>query len=108
MSKLKLREPTEQELNDLNNNFKYHAPTIEQVAQYDRIRYEAKQFAHTLLQECPPSRERSLAITHLEMVVMCANASIARHSAVDSINSDGSDTESNSKEKYETEMDCQS
>lgn len=42
------------------------------------IRAAARIAAETILLMCPPSRERSLALTNLEQAVMWANASVAR------------------------------
>lgn len=58
--------------------FTYHPPKPGQPEVYGEIRQEAKEFAFTLLALCPESRELSVALTHLEEVVMWANASIAR------------------------------
>lgn len=63
----------------LDNDFAYHPPTPDQIARYPHIRSEAKALAVTLCKLCPPSRELSLALTHLEEAVMFANASIARN-----------------------------
>lgn len=49
-----------------------------QVEQYNRIREEARSFAHTLVDFCPPGRELSMALSSLETAVMQANAAIAR------------------------------
>ena len=57
--------------------FSYHAPSVEQIPKYERLRHEARLFARTLLELCPPSRELSMALSHLQEGVMCANASIA-------------------------------
>jgi hypothetical protein len=62
----------------LNNNFSYHSPISDQAARYGDIRTAAKRFAEVILQNCPPSRERSLAMTDLETAVMWSNGSIAR------------------------------
>lgn len=59
--------------------FTYHAPKGDQPERYQQIREQAKQFANLLHQSCPQSREKSLAMTKLEEVVMWANASIARN-----------------------------
>jgi hypothetical protein len=59
-------------------NFVYHAPKDDQPARYERLRGEARALATTLLRTCPPSRERSLALTNLEQAIFWANASIAR------------------------------
>lgn len=63
----------------IENNFKYHAPKGDQVNRYGEIRVFAKQFALLINDMCPNSREKSLAITNLESSVMWANAAIARN-----------------------------
>lgn len=68
-----------EDLDRIENNFSYHAPKENQPERYEEIRKMAKDFAKLLLQCCPSSRERSLAMTHLEECVMEANASIARN-----------------------------
>jgi hypothetical protein len=70
--------PTEAEVAQLDHNFTYHAPVDGQRPRYEAIREEAKQLGALLLLACPPSRERSVALTNLEQVVFWANASIAR------------------------------
>lgn len=57
--------------------FTYHAPKGDQAARYEKIRAAAKEFALLLVDVCPESRELSVAHTHLQTVVMFANASIA-------------------------------
>ena len=64
---------------DLANRFTYHAPKNGQVDRYQQIRDAAHDFAKLLNDQCPESREKSLAVTHLEDAVMWANAAIARH-----------------------------
>lgn len=64
---------------DLNRRFTYHAPKPGQPEKYQRIRDKAKELAELIVAEAPDSREVSLAITHLEDAVYCANAAIARH-----------------------------
>ncbi|MDY7224654.1 Acb2/Tad1 domain-containing protein [Halalkalibacterium halodurans] len=63
----------------IENNFTYHPPKEGQPEKYTAIREKAKELALLIDQECPNSREKSLAITRLEEVVMWANASIARN-----------------------------
>lgn len=63
----------------LNNNFVYHAPKPGQNAKYERLRSEAKFVAENILRLCPPSRERSMALTELEASIFWANAAIARN-----------------------------
>ena len=63
---------------EIEIRFSYHAPKQEQLPKYETIRREAKKFAVLLSMLCPDSRELSSAMTHLDSVVMFANASIAR------------------------------
>ena len=65
-------------LHELSNRFTYHAPVGDQVERYQELRSKALEFALVVEGFCPESREKSLAITHLEEVVFWANASIAR------------------------------
>lgn len=64
---------------DLENRFTYHAPKPGQGSRYETIRTRAREFATLVGEFCPDSREKSLAITHLEEAVMWANAAIARN-----------------------------
>lgn len=63
----------------IENNFKYHWPKEGQPEKYTEIREKAKELAYLIDQECPNSREKSVALTELETAVMWANASIARN-----------------------------
>lgn len=63
----------------LENNFMYHKPFGDQVERYALIRGTAKDLAADIINQCPESRERSLALTKLEEAVMWANAAIARN-----------------------------
>jgi hypothetical protein len=65
----------------LDKDFTHHPPKPDQAPRYKEIRDEARDFAEVILVSCPPSRERSLALTALEEAVMWANASIARNEA---------------------------
>lgn len=64
---------------DLYNRFTYHAPKDGQTERYQFIRDTACSLAVLMNEECPESREKSLAITQLENAVMWANAAIARN-----------------------------
>ena len=64
---------------EIENNYTYHAPKEGQPERYERIRYKAKMLAAYINENCPDSREKSLAFTKLEEAVMWANASIARN-----------------------------
>lgn len=59
--------------------FTYHPPKGDQSRRYERIRTAAKDLAHLLNHSCPHSRERALAMTHLESAVLWANAAISRN-----------------------------
>lgn len=64
---------------DVNKNFTYHAPKEGQPAKYEALRSKAKELAELIIESCPDSRERSVALTELETSVFWANASIARN-----------------------------
>lgn len=64
---------------DLSKRFTHHPPKGDQAFRYGEIRNRARGLADLLNQLCPESREKSLAITHLEEAVMWANAAIARN-----------------------------
>jgi hypothetical protein len=57
--------------------FSYHPPTPETLPKYAAINQAAKNFAEVLLQNCPPSADRSAAIRLIRDARMTANASIA-------------------------------
>jgi len=64
---------------EMENRFKYHTPKPGQTEKYVIIRDKTKEVAQIIIDLCPESREKSLAITKLEEAVMWANASIARN-----------------------------
>ncbi len=65
---------------DLENRFAYHKPKNEQTTRnHDLVRNLCQDLAEELNEVVPEGREKSLAITHLEQVMMWANAGIARH-----------------------------
>jgi hypothetical protein len=72
-------EIKDEDLARVGKDFSYHPPKDDQPARYVEIRDTAAAVALGLMQNCPPSRERSLALTALEECVMWANASIARN-----------------------------
>jgi len=71
LQKAKLRER-------VDNDFRYHAPTPEQIKVYANVRSGALALALHLIEVCPPTRELYMALTKLEECVMHANAAIAR------------------------------
>lgn len=69
----------------ISNRFTYHPPTDQQIVTYKTLRTQAKELAFTIEEFCPASDEKTTALERLDEVVMHANASIARHSAPDTI-----------------------
>lgn len=63
----------------INNNFTYHAPKPGQPEKYTTLRNAAKDLAILIDEMVPDSREKALAMTKLEEVIMWANAGIARN-----------------------------
>lgn len=63
----------------IEKNFKYHAPKEGQPEKYTALRDKAKSLALDFVDKCPESRELALALTKLEESVMWANAAIARN-----------------------------
>lgn len=66
-------------LDQIENNFTYHAPKEGQQERYVAIRAKAKELALLIVEATPASREQSVAITELESAVFWANAAIARN-----------------------------
>lgn len=63
---------------EIDTRFTYHRPKGTQPERYEMLRDVAKRFAVNIMEMCPDSRERSLALTALEETCFWANASIAR------------------------------
>lgn len=61
------------------NSFSYHAPKGDQPERYSLLRMHGSDLARILNENCPPSRELSLAMTNLEQAIFWANAAIARN-----------------------------
>lgn len=61
----------------IDNIFVYHAPKPGQTDRYALIREEARKFAHVIHDNVPESREKSIAFTKLQEVMMWANAAVA-------------------------------
>ena len=78
-------DPAKQRLvamkNRILHNFRYHPPSGDQIARMNRFRELGKDMALYIADASPPSREQSLAMTHLEEAVMWFNAAIARNEA---------------------------
>lgn len=63
---------------ELQNRFTYHDSVGGQDEKYRAIRAKGLELAELIHGMCPDSRERSVAFTKLDEVIMWANASIAR------------------------------
>lgn len=62
---------------DLDNVFTYHPPFGNQAERYEALRNSARNFAWTVQNFTPESREQSVALTNIQQAVMWANAAIA-------------------------------
>jgi hypothetical protein len=62
---------------DAERSFTYHPPKGDQPMRYVELRTQAKKLAMSIIEWCPESREKSLALTKLEETIMWANKSIA-------------------------------
>jgi hypothetical protein len=69
----------EKDLAELDDIYTYHPPHGNQPQRYEHLRAMAKMLAQSILTNCPPSRERSLALTNVQQATMMANAAIAIH-----------------------------
>lgn len=69
---------TEEEREELAIRFTYHAPIDGQPDRYEAMRAAGHDLAQHISVNCPSSRERSVALTKLDEVVMWAIAAIAR------------------------------
>lgn len=64
----------------LAHNMTNHPPKDDTVvAIFEGLRYQAKVFGTAILDNCPESRERALALTNLEQALMWAVAAVARN-----------------------------
>lgn len=64
---------------ELAGRFTYHPPKNDQATRYEKLRFNGLNLVDMINELVPDSREKSLAITHLEQAVMWANAAIARN-----------------------------
>ena len=77
MTKKELKDKIKSTNPDIEKRFTYHSPKGREH-RFQTLRDNAKSLAYEIKKQCPDSRERSLALTKLEEVIMWANASIAR------------------------------
>ena len=69
--------------------FQYYPPQPHTKAAYEKLHAAFADIALLVQDLCPESREKSLAITHLQDGRMCANAAIAIHGADTAYTIDG-------------------
>jgi len=69
---------THQDRARLQRDYTYHQPDPEQPSRMEMIRDKCGELAEMVLSHTPRSREQSLALTHVELVSMYANAAISR------------------------------
>lgn len=67
------------EKSELESIFTYYPPMDGQIQRYQTIRNKALELALLINEQCPKSREQSLAFSNLQSTVMWANAAIAIH-----------------------------
>ena len=80
-ARLRASKPTDDEL---RNRFIYHPPpNKERIDAHARVSEHCLLLAMDLRDTCPPGRNLSLALTHLEDVRMRANAALACDSPED-------------------------
>lgn len=69
---------------ELDNRFMYHKPSNDFIADaHGTVREICSGVSGALNEILPDSREKSLAMTHLEETMMWANAAIARHQSAE-------------------------
>lgn len=64
---------------ELRRRFEFHASTPITAAKHGETRGRLRAVALWLLDNVPESRERTLALTHLQAAMMWSNAAIAIH-----------------------------
>lgn len=66
----------------VEHDLDYHRVPLDALVpqqKMERLRAQAKSFAHTVVEQCVPGREQSLALTAIEEACMWAIASVARN-----------------------------
>jgi hypothetical protein len=61
----------------INNLFTYHAPQVDQIDRYVKIREEFRKLALVVVDLTPQSAQQDTAIALLHLASMSANAAIA-------------------------------
>lgn len=63
---------------EIDRRFDHHVPDEEKQLRHESVRHSLKDCAVCVNDLCPDGREKSLAMTYLELAMFCANAAIAR------------------------------
>ncbi len=66
--------------NRIDNDLRYHVPTEGDIISLEAIRDRTRNLAQLIVHIVPMGREQALALSHLEIVMMMANAGITRQS----------------------------
>ena len=67
------------EVCDISDRFSAHQADISKAEHHNLVRSHCKELAFWLNDNLPEGREKALAMTYLEEVMMWANAGLARH-----------------------------
>jgi hypothetical protein len=70
-------------IENLEDRFDCHTLDLVSTAKSSRLRTNALEFAQLLNELCPDTREKYLAMTHLETALMWANKAIAMGGGTD-------------------------
>ena len=72
----------------IENNFRYHPPTVGTGEAHARVRAAARDLAQLIDDLVPQNagREKAIALTHVESAMMFACAGIVRHTASQGVN----------------------
>lgn len=58
----------------------YRSPNDQTIPKYQAIQAKVKELGDLIMEQCPDSREKSIALTDLQSCRMFANAAVAIHS----------------------------
>jgi hypothetical protein len=72
-----INDLTREEQETLTDIFTYHAPTEEDIRNYQSLREAARYFAEVIMITCPKCADRTAAIRKVREALHVANASIA-------------------------------
>ncbi len=77
------------DIKDLENRFSFHpANTEEKRNEHTSVRQHCFELAKFINEKVPEGREKALAITHLEEVMLWSNAGIARTGTKNAVHSE--------------------